>query len=377
MLLVRGRFCTIKIRYFFVHSWVISLVFRICYSDLVKDIFHVLFFSEVCITHFGSLFPLAKTGVTKLIAKIIDLLTVPHFRCFCVFYLFDFRRILFSRFGNSVDFSEFFILILYKSDCFFVLQIFFPVKVALFYPIKELRPAYCQDSIFELETFVWIHINLFHSGFQRKVLPDSIEASVLKFTIICWFVSEPNFSDNIEQSASENAEEKLETWNFVLIFYGRFLWDAFSFGRLWFSINEKSNSIREVLAIRKPAKVSGSLGPIRYRLYPIEKPFRQFVNHFTEVLIDKILLKPHFEIRMKGLILPKVLHLIGQWIIFNTDKFILTKDSFDKNEIFQIKVELFLINFTVAKIVDYQILTWTVKDHLSQLIKEKYLWNLF
>lgn len=166
MSLVRGRFSAIKIRYFFVHFGVVlSLVFRVGYSNLVKNVFHVLFFSEICITHFGSLFALAKTGTAKLITKIINLLTVPHFRCFCVFNLFDFKWTLLSFFWNSVDFSEFFILILYKSDCIFIWESFIPVKISLLYPIKKLRPAYGHNSIFELEAFVWIHIPLFHSCF--------------------------------------------------------------------------------------------------------------------------------------------------------------------------------------------------------------------
>ncbi len=80
---------------------------------------------------------------------------------------------------------------------------------------------------------------------------------------------------------------------------------------------------------------------------------------------------------MKRFILPKILNLVSQWIIFNADKFILAKNSFDKNKIPKIKVELFLIHFPVTKIVDNQIFAWTVIYHLSQLITEKYLWNLF
>ncbi len=169
MSLIRSRFSAIKIRYFFVYFGVVfSLVFRICYSNLVnlvEDIFYILFFPEVCLTHFGSLFPLAKTGTAKLFTKIINLLTVPHFRSFSVYYLIDFRWILLYCFWNSVYFSEFFILILYKSNSIFVRESFIPVKIALLYPIKKLRPAYGHNSIFELEAFVWIHIPLFHSCF--------------------------------------------------------------------------------------------------------------------------------------------------------------------------------------------------------------------
>ena len=70
---------------------------------------------------------------------------------------------------------------------------------------------------------------------------------------------------------------------------------------------------------------------------------------------------------MKGLILPKILDLICQRVIFDTDDFIFIENCFDQNKVFQIEVILFLVQFPVVKVINNQVITWTVENHLSQL----------
>ena len=128
--------------------------------------------------------------------------------------------------------------------------------------------------------------------------------------------------------------------------------------------------------IRKSSKVTGNWRSVLYGLKPIKRSLCEFVDHFAELFVNEIFLKLDFKIVMERLILSKILDLIGQRVIFDTGDLILIKYSFNKDQIFKIEIKLFLIELSIAQIVDDQKVSRTVEDHLSIVDERKVLVEL-
>ena len=165
MLLMRRCFGSIELWYSLVHFWIVSLVLYISNPYFLKDVFHVLLFLKFCIPDLGSLFALTKRRSTKLISEIINLLTVSHLWSFGVFNLLKFGGKLFLGFGNGIDFSKFFKLILNEFDNIFVWYVIFAIKVSLFDPFKELSSGNGLHSILKLKALKLIFRIFLDSSF--------------------------------------------------------------------------------------------------------------------------------------------------------------------------------------------------------------------